>query len=109
VYYVDSEGACVDGRVFCVGSGAPLAYAVLDEEWAALQAPDCSLSEAVRVAQWAVRHAGGRDGYSGGYVNVVRVNATGCFHLTRTDSRDLSPGRRHPADGLRPAEEGTGE
>ena len=30
LYYVDSEGSCVEGDIFCVGSGARLAYAILD-------------------------------------------------------------------------------
>jgi len=30
LYYVDSEGACIQGNLFCVGSGAQFAYAVLD-------------------------------------------------------------------------------
>ena len=30
IYYLDSEGTCVEGDVFCVGSGQALAYAVVD-------------------------------------------------------------------------------
>ena len=30
IYYVDSEGVCINGELFCVGSGAPFAYAILD-------------------------------------------------------------------------------
>jgi len=30
IYYVDSEGSCIKGDLFCVGSGAQFAYAVLD-------------------------------------------------------------------------------
>jgi 20S proteasome alpha/beta subunit len=30
VYYVDSDGACIEGDIFCVGSGAQLAYGILD-------------------------------------------------------------------------------
>ena len=37
VYYVDSEGNCVPGDLFCVGSGGSLAYAVLDSAFNSIQ------------------------------------------------------------------------
>ena len=37
VYYVDSEGNCVSGDLFCVGSGGSLAYAVLDSAFNSIQ------------------------------------------------------------------------
>lgn len=30
MYYVDNSGACVEGDIFCVGSGSPVAYSALD-------------------------------------------------------------------------------
>jgi 20S proteasome subunit beta 5 len=87
VYYVDSEGSCVPGSFFCVGSGANLAYSVIDDE---KQLKTMTLEGAVDLATWAIRHATYRDGYSGGYINVIHINSTGIHHLKRVDSRTLS-------------------
>jgi 20S proteasome subunit beta 5 len=86
VYYVDSEGSCISGDSFCVGSGAHSAYSILDST--NIDSSNTA-EEAVEYALWAVRHATFRDGYSGGYINVVQVNATGIFPLMRVDSRTL--------------------
>jgi len=88
LYYVDSDGSCVKGTVFCVGSGSQLAYSVLDDEKENLS--NLPLQQAVQLATWAVRHAAHRDGFSGGYINIVHINATGCHHIRRIDSRLLS-------------------
>ena len=88
VFYVDSEGSCVPGDFFCVGSGANLAYSVIDDR--IKEAKDMGLEEAVELATWAIRHATYRDGYSGGYINVFHVNSSGCHHVRRVDSRTLS-------------------
>ncbi len=45
--------------------------------------------QAVDRAVWAVRHATARDGYSGGWINVVVVNSTGVFHVKRIDSAKM--------------------
>jgi 20S proteasome subunit beta 5 len=88
VYYVDSEGACVTGTFFCVGSGANLAYSVIDHSEKELK--DMDLEEAVELATWAIRHATYRDGYSGGYINVIHIDSTGIHHVKRVDSRTLN-------------------
>lgn len=90
LYYVDAEGTCLQGKLFCVGSGASLAYGVLDSHNLA----SLDISEAIDVATWAIRHATYRDGYSGGYINILHVNASGCHHVRRIDSRskDLAIG-----------------
>ena len=85
LFYVDSEGCCVAGDVFCVGSGGNLAYSILDDSIKNLK--DMTIDEAVEVATWALRHATFRDSYSGGYVNVIHINSTGCHHLKRIDVR----------------------
>ena len=89
LFYVDSEANCVSGDCFCVGSGAALAYGLLDAA-----APDGmdslpSLETVVDVAVRAIRQATYRDAYSGGYINVLHVNATGIHHLRRVDSRTV--------------------
>eukprot|EP01039_Chlorochromonas_danica_P008096 gene8096-8931_t len=86
ICYVDSEGCCIEGEMFCVGSGSQSAYSVLDSSPPLSTLP---LEEAIDTAIWAVRHATLRDGYSGGYINVVRVNATGIYPLRRVDCRKL--------------------
>jgi 20S proteasome alpha/beta subunit len=86
VYYVDSEGSCVEGDMFCVGSGSQIAYTVLDS--VVLRA--LTKEEALHTALWAVKHATHRDGFSGGYINVLEVNSTGIFHVQRVDCRDLT-------------------
>ena len=87
LFYVDSEGSCVPGDVFCVGSGANLAYSILDDSEKKLS--DMTVDEAVDVATWALRHATFRDSFSGGYINVIYINATGCHHLKRIDVRTM--------------------
>lgn len=85
LYYVDSEGTCVSGSRFCVGSGSSLAYAVLDTNSLA----SSTLAEAISTAAWAVRRATYRDGFSGGYINIIHINSTGCFHVLRIDSKNM--------------------
>jgi 20S proteasome subunit beta 5 len=83
---VDSDGSCVAGKCFCVGSGAQLAYSILDSEDSLSSK---SLKDAIRIAKWAIRHATHRDGFSGGYINLLHINETGCHHVERVDSRLL--------------------
>mmetsp|Transcript_31514 Transcript_31514/g.52647 ORF Transcript_31514/g.52647 Transcript_31514/m.52647 type:complete len:333 (-) Transcript_31514:337-1335(-) len=130
LYYVDSEGTCVEGDKFCVGSGAQLAYAVLDTADSSRQQIECGstcssgeltgddgnnadgnkaevlislgvqqtlplalreqpVEDAIQTAIAAVRHATYRDGYSGGYINVLVINSTGIHHVHRVDSRTI--------------------
>lgn len=108
MFYVDSEGACIEGDMFCVGSGSQFAYAILDSvEQRAVSAEDVATSaldsrphaqsalsrlpmqEALDTAVKAIRHATYRDGFSGGYINVLVVNATGIHHIKRIDSKTI--------------------
>lgn len=90
LYYVDSDGSCVPGKSFCVGSGANMAYSVLDAE---KDLDSMSVCDAVELATWAIRHATNRDGFSGGYINVLHINSTGIHHVKRADSRSISISR----------------
>ena len=47
------------------------------------------LEQAIETAVRAVRHATYRDGFSGGYINVLVVNATGIHHIKRIDSKTI--------------------
>lgn len=92
MYYVDSEGSCLQGDLFSVGSGSIVAYSILDSKKSEHEEGLSQLSkdEAVETALRAVKHATYRDGFSGGYINVIEVNQTGTFHLLRADCRDIS-------------------
>lgn len=110
LFYVDQDGSCVEGNVFSVGSGSTHAYPVIDslditdpkpsstsDDDDILVTADALLRDKViDQALWAVRHATYRDGYSGGYLNLLEVNATGVHHLRRIDCRllDISSGPR---------------
>jgi 20S proteasome alpha/beta subunit len=48
-----------------------------------------NVDDAAELAIWAIRHASYRDSYSGGYINVIHINSTGCHHIRRVDSRTL--------------------
>ncbi|CAN0377551.1 unnamed protein product [Pylaiella littoralis] len=93
LFYVDSDGARVKGRYFSVGSGSTYAYSVLDEGYR----EDMSLQEAAALAKRAVRHATYRDAFSGGFINVFRVDASGWTRLDVDDAGflDFSPAHRH--------------
>ena len=102
---MDSDGSCVEGNVFSVGSGSTHAYPVIDalditnpglsstshsDGDDSLDAANALLRDKViDQALWAVRHATYRDGHSGGYLNLLEVNATGVHHLRRIDCRLL--------------------
>jgi 20S proteasome subunit beta 5 len=88
VYYVDSEGVCVPGPYFAVGSGGGLAYAILDSERESF--PTMSLDDAVQLAMSTVRYAAKRDAYSGGIINVFHVNSTGCHHILSKPSQHIT-------------------
>jgi 20S proteasome subunit beta 5 len=90
IYYVDSEGSCIAGNCFSVGSGSNLAYAILDERLSKLKnESDATIDDAVHAALWSIRHATHRDGYSGGYINVFHINSTGHHHIVRRDAKAL--------------------
>ena len=90
MFYVDSSGACVGpGRCFSVGSGSSVAYSVIDESLAKVQASG-NLDDAIDLATWAVKHSTHRDSFSGGFINVFQIDQSGCHHLKRIDSRNLT-------------------
>jgi len=91
LYYVDSEGSCIKGNMFSVGSGAQLAYSILDDELNKRRLNNSidsmTLDEAIDTAAWSIRYAAHRDGFSGGYINIIHINSTGPHHVLRKDSR----------------------
>lgn len=90
ICYVDSEGSCIPGNCFSIGSGSNLAYGILDEKVEELQGnKNATLEDAVELALWAIRHATHRDGYSGGFINVFHITENGHRHILQRDSREL--------------------
>lgn len=77
----------VSGDKFCVGSGATLAYSIIDSMLP--NVPSWDVDGAFAVALNAVSKATLRDGYSGGYVNLIHINASGVHHIKHIDSRML--------------------
>ncbi|KAG2458670.1 proteasome subunit beta type-11-like [Polypterus senegalus] len=79
LYYVYSDGTCLEGELFSVGSGSPYAYSILDREYHF----DMSVDEAYCLARRAVYHATHRDAYSGGNVDLYHVTKEGWRKIGR--------------------------
>ena len=77
--------------MFCVGSGSTLAYSILDtySGKGKQKLSELPLEEAIDTAVWAVRHSTFRDGFSGGFINVLQINSSGVHHIKRVDSQSL--------------------
>lgn len=83
IFYVDNEGACVQGNLFSVGSGSLFAYGVLNTEYAR----NMPKAEALELGRRAIFHAAHRDAYSGGLVNLYFIDERG---WTKVDANDVS-------------------
>ena len=86
IFYVDSEGTCVSGKSFCVGSGANHAYSVLDSE----NLTELDVESGSDLALLAIRLSTSRDGYSGGYINVFHIGKAGIKHTRRVKANEIS-------------------
>ncbi|KAM9090287.1 proteasome subunit beta type-11 [Megaptera novaeangliae] len=82
LFYVYSDGTCLQGDIFSVGSGSPYAYGVLDGGYRY----DMSTQEAYALARRAVAHATHRDAYSGGSVDLFHVRESGWEYVSRNDA-----------------------
>jgi 20S proteasome subunit beta 5 len=85
VYYVDNDGTRLEGDYFCVGSGGTFAYGVLD----ANHRKDLEVDEAIELGKRAIYHAGHRDAFSGGSVNVYHVGENGWTYHGNFNFDDL--------------------
>ncbi|KAG7235020.1 hypothetical protein INR49_003431, partial [Caranx melampygus] len=65
LYYVDSNGTRLSGRMFSTGSGNSYAYGVVDSGYR----EDMTVEEAYELGRRGIAHATHRDAYSGGVVN----------------------------------------
>ncbi|KAJ7313123.1 hypothetical protein JRQ81_004393 [Phrynocephalus forsythii] len=88
LYYVYSDGTCLSGDVFSVGSGSPYAYGAMDGTYRY----DLPRNEAFLLARQAVGHAAHRDAYSGGNVDLYHVRSTGWVCLSREDLSEVYRG-----------------
>lgn len=98
LHYVYSDGTCLSGDIFAVGSGSPYAYGVLDGAYRY----DLPVSEAFLLARHAVAHAAHRDAYSGGNVDLYHVRPSGWVCVSREDLagvyRGLGPSAEEDED-----------
>lgn len=84
LYYVDSDGTRLHGKLFSVGSGSTYAYGVLDSgyKW------DMTPVQAQDLARRSIVAATHRDAYSGGRCSVYHVMETGWVKISMDDVSD---------------------
>jgi len=85
IYYVDSDGQRLPGKLFSVGSGSTFAYGVLDTGYSY----DLTTTAAFDLAERAIFAATHRDAYSGGTVRIYHITAAGWERIRETDSMEL--------------------
>merc|ERR1711998_367892 len=85
LYYIDSDGTRLHGKVFSVGSGSTFAYGVLDNGYK----EDMTVEEACELGRRSIYHATHRDAYSGGTVSVYHINQGGWTKISQTDVGEL--------------------
>lgn len=85
LYYVDSDGSRVNGKLFSVGSGSPYAYGVLDEGYHY----DLENEEAYDLARRSIYHATFRDAASGGIIRVYHMTKDGYKVISEQDCNEL--------------------
>ncbi|XP_066603037.1 proteasome subunit beta type-5 [Prorops nasuta] len=85
LYYVDSDGTRIPGKIFSVGSGSIFAFGALDagHRW------DLTDEEAYELGRRSIYHATFRDAYSGGIIRVYHVKPTGWVNISEQDCKDL--------------------
>ncbi|XP_077325035.1 proteasome subunit beta type-11-like [Lithobates pipiens] len=85
ICYVYNDGTRLCSDILSVGSGSPFAYSIIDQGYK----PGMKEEEARQLARRAVCHAGRRDAYSGGLVDVYWVRKGGCEMDPREDLSQL--------------------
>lgn len=81
IFYVDSDGTRLKGKMFSVGSGSTFAYGVLDQGYSY----DMSDEEAITLGQKSIYHATHRDAASGGVINLYHVKEDGWVKISSED------------------------
>ena len=77
IYNVTDSGSRVQSQMFSVGSGSTVALGVLSSKYSF----DMSKEEALNLGKEAIFHAGHRDAYSGGSVNLYFMDENGWVKL----------------------------
>jgi 20S proteasome subunit beta 5 len=85
LFYVDSDANLVRGTLFSVGSGSLFAYGILNSGYR----HDLEKENALELGRRAIFHAGHRDAYSGGVVNLYFIDASGWQKISTTDISEL--------------------
>ena len=85
MYYIDSDGQRVRGKVFSCGSGSTYAIGVLDSGYR----EDLTQEEAIELAKRSIYHAQHRDTGSGGMINVKIIDKDGVRHVVHQDNFEL--------------------
>merc|ERR1712086_601749 len=85
LYYVDSDGTRLHGKVFSVGSGSTFAYGVLDNGYSW----EMTDEEAQELGRRSIYHATHRDAYSGGTCSVYHITEGGWTKISQTNVVDL--------------------
>lgn len=73
IYNVTDEGSRIEHSMFSVGSGSTIAHGVLSSRYDYNMSKD----DALKLGKDAIFHAGHRDAYSGGSVNLYFMDAEG--------------------------------
>ena len=91
VYYVDSEGNCVPGDLFCVGSGGSLAYAVLDSAFNNIQSRQTKSSLSLSSSSFPSDDSTGSIDFNHDNLNIKASSShSDITTSTSTDSIDSS-------------------
>ena len=85
LYYLDLYGSVTREKYMATGSGSPIAFGVLEENYR----EDLDVEEAVEIAYKAVATAMLRDGFSGEGVDVVVIGPDTYREETRLFKQDL--------------------
>lgn len=81
IYNITDSGSRVQNHIFSVGSGSTIAMGVLSSKYNF----DMSKEEALQLGKEAIFHAGHRDSYSGGSVNLYFMDASGWTKIGNFD------------------------
>ncbi|XP_024115490.1 proteasome subunit beta type-8 [Oryzias melastigma] len=85
LYYVDSNGTRLSGRMFSTGCGNSYAYGVVDSGYE----EDMTVEEAYELGCRGIAHATHRDAYSGGSVNMYHMREDGWIKVCKEDVSKL--------------------
>lgn len=85
IYNVTNKGARVETKLCSVGSGSTIAYGILSSRY------DFNMSkeDALELGKDAIFHAGHRDAYSGGSVNLYFMDHNGWNKIGNFEFNDL--------------------